>query len=261
MSVLIGHASISENGTTTGKAGDQTGREVYTQLWYSKPWNVMLICTDKAIAAKAAQEMRFACANDAIGYNQQGRRTAYENGKVNGCTFENAKGDTDCSQLIASCYIFAGLNISPDCYTGNIRKALLATGKFKEYTDAAHIQSDEYAEIGAVYLKEGSHTVMALENGSKVGGTAGGTQAAGTAIKKVETAKSKDMTLSGTYKITAPALNLRTGAGINKDIITEMPNGAKVQCYGYHTTVSGVKWLYVVYNGKTGFASSQYLKK
>lgn len=31
MSVLIGHASISENGTVNGSAGDQTGKEVCTR--------------------------------------------------------------------------------------------------------------------------------------------------------------------------------------------------------------------------------------
>lgn len=264
MSVLIGHASISEKGTIRGTTGDQTGREVCTRSWYSKPWNVMLICTDKKIAEKAAQEMRFACANNAIGYDQGERKTAYNSGKANGGTFKNAKGETDCSQLVAACYIFAGLNISPDCYTGNLKRALLATGKFKAYTDAAHLQSDAYAEIGAIYLNEGKHVVMALENGSKAGGTAnesgGGSTAAGTKVK-VESARSRDKSLAGTYKVTASALNLRAGAGTGKKIITAMPRGAKVQCYGYYTDVSGTKWLYVVHKGQTGFASSKYLKK
>ena len=45
------------------------------------------------------------------------------------------------------------------------------------------------------------------------------------------------------------------------DLIEKMQHGEKVQCYGYYTDVSGVKWLYVVYKGITGFASSKYLKK
>ena len=36
MGIRIGHASISENGTTSGKAGDQTGKEVCIREWYSK---------------------------------------------------------------------------------------------------------------------------------------------------------------------------------------------------------------------------------
>ena len=170
MAVLIGHASISEHGTINGTRGDQTGKEVCIRSWYSKPWNVMLVCTDKELARKAAQEMRYACANNNIGYGQNDRRTAYESAVKNGRTFKNAKGNTDCSQLAVSCYILAGLTqLSPDCYTGNMRKALLNTGKFKEYIDSAHLKLDSYAEEGALYLKEGSHVVMALENGSNSG--------------------------------------------------------------------------------------------
>ncbi len=78
---------------------------------------------------------------------------------------------------------------------------------------------------------------------------------------KVESAKSFSKALSGTYKVTASALNLRAGAGTSKKILAEMPKDAKVQCYGYYTSVSGTKWLYIVYNGIKGFASSKYLRK
>ena len=170
MAVLIGHASIDENGKIAGgKVGDQTGREVCTRGWYSKPWNVMLICTDKAIAKKAAQLMCDACANNGIGYDQGQRTTAYTSAKANKNSFKApTKGETDCSQLIASCYIFAGLTkLSPNLTTRNLRSALLATGKFKAHTGAAYLSTDAYAEVGAVYLREGQHVVMALENGSK----------------------------------------------------------------------------------------------
>ena len=203
MSVLIGHASISEKGTINGTPGDQTGREVFTREWYSKPWNVMLICTDKEMAKRAAQEMKYACANDNIGYGQNDRTTAYESAKKNGNSFKNSgKGNTDCSQLVGACYIFAGLNISPNVYTGNLRKALLNTGKFVAYTDSAHLNSDAYAEVGAIYLKEGSHVVMALENGSRAGGDSGQSNVVGDTytVKKGDTllkiAKSWGMSVS-----------------------------------------------------------------
>lgn len=94
----------------------------------------------------------------------------------------------------------------------------------------------------------------------------GGTVSSGTTIGaassvKVDAAQSKDKSLTGTYTVTASSLRLRAGAGTNKAILVEMPSGAKVKCYGYYTSVSGVKWLYVVYNGMTGFASSEYLRK
>lgn len=43
----------------------------------------------------------------------------------------------------------------------------MATGKFKMYTDSNHLNSDKFAKRGGIYLAEGSHVVMALENGIK----------------------------------------------------------------------------------------------
>lgn len=78
---------------------------------------------------------------------------------------------------------------------------------------------------------------------------------------KVEDAAKFDKSLSGTYTVTASSLNLRKGAGKDKAVLKAMPKNATVQCYGYYTSVSGTKWLFVVYGKYTGFASSKYLKK
>lgn len=71
--------------------------------------------------------------------------------------------------------------------------------------------------------------------------------------------------VAGTYKCTASILNVRSGAGTHKRILTTIMNGTKVQNFGYYTTHNGVKWLVIQFqqNGKTitGFASSKYLKK
>lgn len=83
-----------------------------------------------------------------------------------------------------------------------------------------------------------------------------------TSSVKVDAAQGKDKSLSGTYEVTASDfLSLRAGAGTGKTEIAKMQPREKVQCYGYYTSVSGVKWLYVVYKGITGFCSSEYLKK
>ena len=85
-------------------------------------------------------------------------------------------------------------------------------------------------------------------------------------VKKAKDgAKSFDKALAGTYKVTASQLNVRSGAGTGKAKLTTIPKGTKVQCYGWHTVLGGVKWLYVQfdYNGTTyiGFVSSKYVKK
>lgn len=76
----------------------------------------------------------------------------------------------------------------------------------------------------------------------------------------VESAAKKDAALAGTYKTTAN-LNLRMGAGTNKDVIITIPKGSSVQNYGYYTDVGGTTWMFLAYGKYTGFASKGYLSK
>ena len=82
---------------------------------------------------------------------------------------------------------------------------------------------------------------------------------------KIDYAQSFSKLLAGTYKTTAN-LNIRAGAGTSKTILTVIPKGGKVTCYGYYTLVNGIKWYYVTYKNikgvkYTGFVSSEYLTK
>ena len=166
MSIKIGHASIDENGEESGgKIGDQTGREILITNWYNRPWNVYLECLDKVLADKAVKYMEQICDNNNFGYDQSQRLTGYYSIVKNDNKIAGAKGEFDCSSLISSCYKLAGLNIEPDNTTLTLRKALLNTGKFKAYTDKKHIASGDFAKAGGIYLNEGNHVSMALENG------------------------------------------------------------------------------------------------
>lgn len=86
-------------------------------------------------------------------------------------------------------------------------------------------------------------------------------------VKASGAAKSFDRSLSGTYTVTASSLNVRDKAGASDEIkiLTAIPNGTKVQNYGYYTMVGGVKWLYVQFtrNGVTytGFCSGKFVRK
>ncbi len=76
MSILIGHASIDENGKSQGGvAGDQTGKEVCTRAWYSKPWDFMAVHPTASVREKHASAVKAACDNDYIGYEQNQRNT------------------------------------------------------------------------------------------------------------------------------------------------------------------------------------------
>lgn len=102
----------------------------------------------------------------------------------------------------------------------------------------------------------------------KISNTAGNGTGVNNSINsnaKVEYAQSFLESLAGAYKTTA-SLNMRAGAGTSKTILTVVPKGDKVNCYGYYTSVNGTRWYYITYkNSKgisfTGFVSSDYLKK
>lgn len=70
--------------------------------------------------------------------------------------------------------------------------------------------------------------------------------------------------IAGTYTCTGN-LNMRDGAGTSNKILVTLPKGTQVRNYGYYTTVSGVRWLYVQVTYKnvlyTGFCSSEWLSK
>ena len=79
---------------------------------------------------------------------------------------------------------------------------------------------------------------------------------------KLAHAEYKDNNLRGAYMVTSNSgLNMRTSAGTTNKIIQTIPYGATVQCYGYYNMAGSTKWLCVVYNGKDGYCSSEYLSK
>ncbi len=259
MAVKIGHASIDENGKAQGgSAGDQTGKEVCTRNWYNKPWICVIRPKDSTVAEKIAKAMEQACANDKIGYDQRQRTTLYTQAKAKGWDLSKitAACECDCSSLVAVCVNAAGITVSKDIYTGNEKSALVATGKFETYTSNDYIGSSAKLKRGDILLASG-HTAVVLSDGA----SAGSGSSSASSSTKVEGAKDFDKSLAGTYKVTASALNIRAGAGTGKKSLGTIPKGKTVQCYGYYTKVGSTKWLYVAYNGITGFCSSQYLQE
>ena len=174
MAVLIGHASIDENGTIQGKKdGDQTGKEVCTRNWYNKPWGALLRPLSTDIAEKSAKACEAACANPAYGYSQPKRNTGHTEAKKVGYKIEDVTKPcgTDCSALMTLCAIAGG--VSELEYTGNapttstMCNAFVKTGKYEKLTDKKYLTSDEYLQRGDILVSPGSHTVMVLSNGDK----------------------------------------------------------------------------------------------
>lgn len=173
MAVKIGHASSSETGKITGgKAGDQTGREVFTRNWYnhSKGWRVFR-AKSPTVAEKIAKCMEMACANNKIGYDQNQRSTLYNAAKP--YAFDVSKVttavETDCSALVRVCCAYAGV-VMNDFNTVTEPGRLLASGAFVELTATKYTKDDDYLCRGDILCtKTKGHTMVILANGSKAG--------------------------------------------------------------------------------------------
>ena len=168
MAIKIAHFSGDENrGIKGGKAGDQTGRECCVRDWYSQPWDYYIEITDEAMANRAADIFTQVANRNEAGYDQSQRLTFYDTlVACNGDISKMAPCESDCSAGVSSIYKFVGLNVSQACTTRNLRAAFEKTGKVKVYSDKDHVASDKYAKRGGLFLKEGKHVAMAVENGS-----------------------------------------------------------------------------------------------
>lgn len=156
----IVHAVSNEHGTSKGGAvGDQTGKEIRLQEWYDRrSWDAYLECTDAELARSAAEYAVQIAENDSFGYDQSERWGGYEN--------YPSGGDFDCSSLAIACYIFAGLNIPPRGYSGDIAPRLMKTGLFREYRDDAHLKSADIASVGGIYVAEKKHVAICVGDGN-----------------------------------------------------------------------------------------------
>lgn len=175
MSVTIGSARSDENGNIYGgQAGDQNGREVSTQNWYLHPkgWRVFRAKSESK-AAKIAKNMKSACENRNIGYDQWNRNALYNLVKSSG--FDASKADkpteTDCSALVRVCCCYADIMVG-DFNTSTEANMLMATGEFVELKGDKYAKDDDYLGAGDILVtRTKGHTVVVLTNGSKYEGT------------------------------------------------------------------------------------------
>lgn len=173
MAVYVGSARIDENGKAySGKAGDQTGKEVSKQKFYvhSKGWRVFR-AKDRNAALKIAEAMEAACANKYIGYDQWQRNTLYTQAEKYGFNISKVKTDceTDCSALVRVCCAWAGImGIPAEFRTGNMPRYLLGTGDFIELKGSKYTGQSTYLGKGDILVtKTSGHTVVVLDDGPK----------------------------------------------------------------------------------------------
>ena len=172
MAVKIGHASIDENKKIKGgSAGDQTGKELCTRSWYTTGWEYILRPKTKELAEKSAKACEKGCSNSNIGYDQNQRNTLNTQAKKVNYDLSKIKTkcETDCSAFMTVCAIAGGANVdygSNAPTTSTMKTRFLLSGDYEVITASKYLTSDKYLKRGDILVKAGSHTVMALEDGS-----------------------------------------------------------------------------------------------
>ena len=161
--VKVGSARIDENGNANwGKAGDQTGREVAEESYYSHKlgW-YMLRAKDSEKARKIGLAMIEACLNDNIGYDQSGRYGVIECLKVYGRIAKiNKPTEADCSSLVRACCIQAGIQVG-DFNTASEVAVLERIGAFQK---AVIVTNDTKLCQGDILVtRSKGHTVIVTE--------------------------------------------------------------------------------------------------
>lgn len=181
--VMIGHASIDENGKASGgAAGDQTGKEVCVRTWYDSGWDVLLRPKTALLAEKMAAACEWLCNSNLVGYDQGQRNTLYNELEKLNWNYKQLKTkcETDCSALMGTCAKAAGSNVQRVygncCYTGNQKDLFVQSGDFTVITDTKYLRSNNYVKRGDVLLRTSGHTAMVLSDGPLAGTT--GTPAA-----------------------------------------------------------------------------------
>lgn len=220
MSILIGHASIDENGrANSGQAGDQTGKEVCVRAWYNANWNVVLRPKSATVAEKMASACEILCNGNLVGYDQYQRNDLWDElAKVNwDPSALKVKTETDCSAFMTALAKIAGIEVQRVSLgngkynapvTQTMRAAFGATGSFEVLTDSKYCTSYAYLKRGDILVRESGHTAMALGNGA------------------LSVATDDGVVVDYYGKVMASSLNCRSDP--NGTIVGSYPNGAVV---------------------------------
>ena len=287
---MISNSGHDENNAyKNGKPGDQTGSEWLIRPWYNRPWGSVIRFKDNNIAAMFSTLEIYAAQNNNVGYNQLKRTTYYV--QLKKVSYDprkiTVKCDDDCSAGImanvkAALYLTGHKKeadmININCTTWNLEENLKSTGLVTVYN--AHEYVGGYAKLqpGDILLNK-AHHVCAYIGGKFPTATTTQTKKATTTIKTtnntttnntapktkictLQAAKKRNNKYNRKYTVIAKSgLNLRYGADKDKyDFILLIPYGATVYCYGFYNLNGSQIWLYVAYQGKTGYVSLEFLK-
>lgn len=233
MPIRIAHARSGETGGKNGAPGDQTGREVMVSdlagdwVWILRPSTE----DERRTIVATANDI---CSNDRIGYSQDKRLTLWEEWKKKKDVKKiTKKCCCDCSSFVAVCCLSAGIQVSPDIWTGNEKEALTGTGHF-----IALPYKDNIPHAGDVLLRTG-HTAVVVS-------TPQDTENDHSCIMAKTPAYEFNEEYFGRYDVKTEFAYIRDGGSTSFQAIGILPYGVKVYNYGFFSYDDrGVKWYLV----------------
>ena len=169
----IVHSSIDENSSARGgKAGDQTGKEVYVRNWYYSNWSCVVRYKDIKKAKKAAAIGVKLANSNLVGYDQGQRNTLYAALKKNKWDVDKyikskEKTECDCASFIYACYCCVLPFLRSDGnapVTSSIPTVFSKKKGFTTYRDKKFLISDKYLHIGDIVDRESGHVVMYIDS-------------------------------------------------------------------------------------------------
>lgn len=173
--VIFGSARIDENGTAHGgKPGDQTSKEVSAQNWYkhAKGWRVFR-ARNAERAARIAAEMRKACDNPNIGYDQWNRNTLFSEAEKVGFDLSKVSTpcETDCSALVRVCLAATGILLPSWMNTKTLPGLLNSSGAFEELKGSEYTDKPDKLKSGDILCTSvQGHVVVVIQGNDSEGG-------------------------------------------------------------------------------------------
>ena len=176
MAGYIVNASIDERGKASGGiAGDQTGKEVCTRTWYSRPWDMMIRYPDKEIA-KRARDIAIKIANsNLVGYDQAGRNTLYNElakykWDVDKYLRSGERSECDCSSFVYTvyCVLIPKLRGCRNAPTTSTSENFYKQYGFNVYKSKEYLQSTSKLVAGDLLNAAGHHIVMYCGNNTNI---------------------------------------------------------------------------------------------
>lgn len=249
--VYIGGASINEYGSGEGgKPGDQNGEECYIQPWYlhRKGWTVIR-AKSQQMREKIAEDMRYLCENDNIGYSYwEHCYSLYNEVKRFGfnCSKVKTPCETNCAKAVWICALYAGAHVS-DFSTADEVQKFRESGEFDIITDPTVCNSSDRLLKGDILVTNSKgHTVVVMNNGE--------------AMEDFNWFSSTAYV--GKYKVTGDA-HLRKFPDTNSDSIMVISKDRVVfsDGIGCYRPESERTWLHILVDGCEGFVSMKLLEE